>query len=175
MGMSAAEKQRKSRARKDADPERRSKYLQSERAGYTQDKKTGTRKLVADMTDREHRQSKKFGKIINENPEGNRKSLRNCRHSSELHHVPLRRHPESKMRLLSRSKKEIICHIFNKTYRQTNNREETNKPAALQSKIAMLEKQLQDEKRKSNKYKKKLQRVEKRSILTLQGQRQENC
>ena len=50
MALSAAEKQRRYRAKRDADPERRQKYLASKQEKYKKDKQQGKRKLVKDMT-----------------------------------------------------------------------------------------------------------------------------
>ena len=56
MPLSAAEKQRRYRQKRDADPERRSEYLRKEKLWWNQKKSTGKVKLVAEMTDREQRQ-----------------------------------------------------------------------------------------------------------------------
>ncbi|KAK6178395.1 hypothetical protein SNE40_013190 [Patella caerulea] len=59
MPLSAAEKQRRYRQRRDADPERRARYLQNEKDKYIKDKETGKKKQVKDMSKREHRLKKK--------------------------------------------------------------------------------------------------------------------
>ena len=57
--MTAAEKQRGYREKRDADPVKRDLYLQKEKKKYKEDLKTGKRKRVADMTPRERRGAKK--------------------------------------------------------------------------------------------------------------------
>ncbi|KAL8609056.1 hypothetical protein ACOMHN_059869 [Nucella lapillus] len=59
MALSAAEKQRKYRAKRDADPVQRAKWLSYQREKYRKDRQQGKRKIVQDMTPREHRQAKK--------------------------------------------------------------------------------------------------------------------
>lgn len=51
--LSAAEMQRRYRAKRDADPERRARYLQKEREKWQHDKATGKKKSIADMSERE--------------------------------------------------------------------------------------------------------------------------
>ena len=57
--LTAAEKQRRYREKRDADPVKRDLYLQKEKKKYKEDLKTGKRKRVADMTPRERRGAKK--------------------------------------------------------------------------------------------------------------------
>ena len=59
MALSAAEKQRGYRAKRDADPEKRAKWLAYQKEKYKKDRGHGKRKSVADMTKREHRQAKR--------------------------------------------------------------------------------------------------------------------
>lgn len=59
MALSAAEKQRRYRQRRDADSQRRTSYLQKEKEKYIKDKEQGKRKNVKDMTDREKRKARK--------------------------------------------------------------------------------------------------------------------
>lgn len=51
--LSAAEKQRLYRERRDADPERRQKYSEKERERYRKDLESGRKKLVNDFSQRE--------------------------------------------------------------------------------------------------------------------------
>lgn len=51
--------QRLFRLRRDADPERRAKYLTDKRRKYQQDVSTGRRKKISDMTEREKRSQRK--------------------------------------------------------------------------------------------------------------------
>ena len=55
MALSAAEKQRRYRKRRNADLERRQKYLDLEKAKYRQDLAIGKRKNIAQMSDRQKR------------------------------------------------------------------------------------------------------------------------
>ena len=73
MPLSAAKKQCRYRERRDADPTRRAAYLAREREMYHRKVSQGKIKLVADMTDREHRQAKKEWKL---RKRGQRRELR---------------------------------------------------------------------------------------------------
>ncbi len=53
--MSAAEKQRLYRQRRDADPERRAEYLEKRKQGYTRDIETKKRRRITDLNEREKR------------------------------------------------------------------------------------------------------------------------
>jgi len=55
MALSAAEKQRRYRERRDADLERRQKYLDKKKAKYRQDLAIGKRKNIAQMSERQER------------------------------------------------------------------------------------------------------------------------
>ena len=55
MALSAAEKQRRYHERRDADLERRQKYLDLEKAKYRQDLAIGKRKKIAQMSKRQKR------------------------------------------------------------------------------------------------------------------------
>lgn len=55
MALSAAEKQRRYRERRDADLERRQKYLDLKKAKYRQDLAIGKRKKIAQMSKRQKR------------------------------------------------------------------------------------------------------------------------
>ncbi|MEQ2227472.1 hypothetical protein ILYODFUR_038013 [Ilyodon furcidens] len=57
--LSAAELQRRYRAKRDADPERRARYLQKEPEKWQQDRETGKKKRIADLTEREKRAQRK--------------------------------------------------------------------------------------------------------------------
>lgn len=59
MGMSNAERQRKFREKRDKDPDRRQTYLEKEKKRYEKDKKSGKKKSVKDMTEREKRSARK--------------------------------------------------------------------------------------------------------------------
>ena len=66
MPLSAAEKQRRYRQRRDADQARRAEYLEKEKGRYRQLKETGKRKTKNEMTARELRLNKKNGGSIKE-------------------------------------------------------------------------------------------------------------
>lgn len=51
--LSAAEKQRRYRARRDADPERRENYLEKEHDKYRKDLESGRKKTINDLSERE--------------------------------------------------------------------------------------------------------------------------
>lgn len=57
--LSAAEKQRLYRERRDADPERRAAYLKKQKQTYLKDIETQKRKRVNDLTEREKRQEQR--------------------------------------------------------------------------------------------------------------------
>lgn len=57
--MSNAEQQRKFRANRDKDPDRRQAYLEKEKKRYENDKQTGKKKSVKEMTEREKRFARK--------------------------------------------------------------------------------------------------------------------
>lgn len=59
MPLSAAEMQRRYRAKRDADPERRARYLQKEKEKWQRDKASGKKKGIANMTPREKRVQRK--------------------------------------------------------------------------------------------------------------------
>ena len=60
MGLSAAERQRQYRARRNADPERRAAYLQKHREKWHDDKKRGKVKNVEDLSEREKRKKQAY-------------------------------------------------------------------------------------------------------------------
>ncbi|XP_039862393.1 uncharacterized protein LOC120718111 [Simochromis diagramma] len=57
--MSAAEKQRRYRARRDADPEKRQIYLNKEKEKWRKDREEGKKKKVADLSERQKRAQRK--------------------------------------------------------------------------------------------------------------------
>lgn len=57
--LSAAERQRQCHARRDADPEKRQKYLESERQRWRRDVEQGTKKRIKDLSERGKRQLRK--------------------------------------------------------------------------------------------------------------------
>ena len=57
--LSNAEKQRRYRLKRDADPEKRASYLAHKKQKYQSDLSLGKRKSVAKLTDRQKRQQRK--------------------------------------------------------------------------------------------------------------------
>lgn len=55
MALSAAEKHKCYSARRDADPERRVKYLQSEKKKWRRDREQGKKKTVHELSERKQR------------------------------------------------------------------------------------------------------------------------
>lgn len=62
MALSAAEKQRQHRARRDADPERRAAYLRTHRKRWHESKEQGKVKTVKDLGEREKRRKRQSWK-----------------------------------------------------------------------------------------------------------------
>ncbi|KAL7377922.1 hypothetical protein ABVT39_006238 [Epinephelus coioides] len=60
MKLSAAEKQRQYRARRNADPERRAAYLQKNRETWHENKKLGKVKTMKDLSEREKRRKRAY-------------------------------------------------------------------------------------------------------------------
>ncbi|XP_050974501.1 uncharacterized protein si:ch211-67e16.4 isoform X3 [Labeo rohita] len=87
MAKTAAEKQREYRARRDADPVRREKYLRSERERWRRDVETGKKKRIGDLCEKaqrwrrkqwreaKERQKRRFFKIIASPPDNAEPSL----------------------------------------------------------------------------------------------------
>ncbi|XP_018927562.1 uncharacterized protein LOC109054786 isoform X3 [Cyprinus carpio] len=87
MAKTAAEKQREYRARRDADPVRREKYLRNERERWRRDVETGKKKRIGDLCekaqrwrrkqwrDAKERQKRRFFKIIASSPDNPESSL----------------------------------------------------------------------------------------------------
>ncbi|KAL3842680.1 hypothetical protein ACJMK2_020668 [Sinanodonta woodiana] len=59
MPLSAAEKQRRYRQRRDANPKRREAYLGKERAKWKKDRDTGKKRSVSELNDRERRDKRR--------------------------------------------------------------------------------------------------------------------
>ncbi len=57
--LSAADRQRRCRARRDADTERKQKYLESERQRWRRDVEQGKKKKISDLSERGKRQLRK--------------------------------------------------------------------------------------------------------------------
>lgn len=57
--LSTAEKQRRYRERRDADPEKRAKYLNKEKERWRRDREEGRKRKVSDLSEREKRAQRK--------------------------------------------------------------------------------------------------------------------
>ena len=63
MPLSAAEKQRRYRQKRDANPERRAEYLQKEKESWETKKLTGKVKMAGEMNDREKRKIRRYWRV----------------------------------------------------------------------------------------------------------------
>ena len=59
MALTNAEKQARYRQRRDCDPVRRAQYLETERQKYKEDIRTGKKRKIKDMNEREKRQTRR--------------------------------------------------------------------------------------------------------------------
>lgn len=73
----AAERQRKYRARLKADPERRERYLQSERERWRKNVEAGKKKAIKDLSEREQRKKRKMWKAAYHRSKEKREMLKN--------------------------------------------------------------------------------------------------
>ena len=77
MAVTAAEKQRCYREKRDADPEKRAMFLKQQRERYERDKQRGLKKGVKDMSPREHGAAKKVWRNQNRATREKQKELEN--------------------------------------------------------------------------------------------------
>ena len=142
MPLTNAEKQRRYRAKRNADAARRGVYLEKEKQKYMQDKELGKKKLIKDMTPREHRCAKKQWKMHKQSAK-----RRQTLHKNQLTppQSPALSPPiqESRQKLQGRKLK---------------NRSKSK----AQRKVVLLQKQLTQEKKKADMYRKRLERLSKR-------------
>lgn len=73
----ASERQRQYRTRLKADPERREKYLQSERERWRRNVEAGKKKIICDLSEREQRQKRKAWRAAYKSSKERREALRN--------------------------------------------------------------------------------------------------
>lgn len=139
MGLSAAEKQRLYRQRRDADLERRQKYLQTKQEKYKKDKMQGKRKLVKDMTRREHKAQKKHWNKWQQDSRKKQKII-------QQQETPPCTPPDGP----SPSTPPRARHLRNKRRKQKQE---------LRKQISNLQDSLQKEQRKDEMYKKRYQRL----------------
>lgn len=91
MGLSAAEKQRRYKARRDANPERRAEYLQKHRKKWHEDRKTGRVKTVKNLSEREKRRKRAYWRKAQSQSRERRTVIQNQLtppHSSEIDPQP---------------------------------------------------------------------------------------
>ncbi|KAK6183523.1 hypothetical protein SNE40_010993 [Patella caerulea] len=138
MPLSAAEKQRWYRQRRDADPERRARYLQNEKDKYIKDKETGKKKQVKDMSKREHRLKKKEWRQYKKDFKARQKAAENILTPPGSPIMPVPAPP-------SRQRKQAV-------------RNRSRAKSKIYRKISLLETQLELEKKRAAKYKKRFQR-----------------
>ena len=142
MALSAAEKQRRYRAKRDADAQRRSEYLQKEKDKYKRDKDIGKKKLVKDMTCREHRSAKKKWRTYKQSVKKMQKDL-----AKQL--TPPQTPDTIAEVNVSRQKKEG-------TKVRDRNR------AKIRRKISCLQQLLEKEKRRADMFRKRFERLRKK-------------
>lgn len=75
--MSAAEKQRQYRARRNADPERRATYLQKHKETWHQMKAQGKVKMVKDLSEREKRRKRAYWRKVQHQSRDRKKVMEN--------------------------------------------------------------------------------------------------
>lgn len=73
----AAERQRQYRARRNADPEKREKYLESERQRWRRNVETGKKKRITDLSEREQRQKRRKWRAAYKRSKERAEALRN--------------------------------------------------------------------------------------------------
>ena len=142
MALSAAEKQRRYREKRDADPERRQKWLTYQKTKYKLDKKQGKKKLVKDMTPREHRKEQKQWKKRQEQCREHKKHLQQQEtppNTPAVNPSPPASEPSS--------------------FGRTNHNRLRRKREQMKKTIASLEQQLHDQKKKTKLYQKRLSRL----------------
>lgn len=76
--MSNAERQRKFRENRDRDTARRQVYLDKEKQRYLKDKKSGKKKSVKDMTEREKRSARKYWRTQKQKQKEAKKTIEQC-------------------------------------------------------------------------------------------------
>ncbi|XP_021366439.1 DNA ligase 1-like [Mizuhopecten yessoensis] len=77
MALSAAEKQRRYRQRRDADPERKEKHQEKMRKKYREDLTVGKRKKVGELTERGKRTLRKKWRMEKKNRKKRQKEVQN--------------------------------------------------------------------------------------------------
>ena len=146
MALSAAEKQRKYRMRRDADSERRMKYLQASKKKYKKDKESGNRKLAKDMTPRELRKQRKEWKQRQKNSRERKKEVQNL-------HTPPTTPPElSNQAGPSNRAEPSRLQRSRQLKRRTHIKQ-------LKNRVQHLEEKLSVQTKKAKKYQRKLQRL----------------
>ena len=142
MALSAAEKQRRYRQKRDADPERRQQWLRYQKEKYKLDKRQGKKILVKDMTSRERRMEKKKWK----------KRQQKCRERQK--HLKQQETPPSTP-VVSPSPPPPEPSRIRRAHqhRKRREREQTKKT------IVSLEQRLHDQQKKTKMYQQRLRRL----------------
>ena len=140
VAVSNAERQRLYRLRRDADPGRRETYLKDKNRKYKSDIHTGTRKTIADMAPRDQRSQRKQW----------RERQNNCRRASNQMTTPPPS-PDGDIGQRARGRKRVALNRA-KCYR----------------KVRKLESDIEDEKRKTDRYRKRYERLVKRHVRASQ-------
>ncbi|XP_067270942.1 uncharacterized protein [Pseudorasbora parva] len=146
--LSAAEKQRLYRARRDADPERRQKYLEKECEKYKKDLESGRKKLINDLSQREKGRRRRTWRENYHSIKDRKEALQHLvtpPHSPQL-------------------SPEQAVHPQPSTSRQHNQGQRRNRKTRkkLNSQIQELKVLLKKETKKTQRYKKRLQRFKKK-------------
>ncbi|XP_036929141.1 uncharacterized protein LOC119005523 isoform X2 [Acanthopagrus latus] len=139
MGLSAAERQRQYRARRNADPERRAAYLQKHREKWHDDKKRGKVKNVKDLSEREKRKKQAYWRRAQRRSR-ERKKVTECLltppQSPEAHPQPR----SSRQRIAAKKKVERESELYRE--------------------LQTLKEKLKQQKRKTDKFRKKCERLQ---------------
>ncbi|XP_060798234.1 uncharacterized protein LOC132900231 [Neoarius graeffei] len=138
---SAAERQREYRARRDADPEKREKYLRHERQRWRRDVEAGKKKGIKELSERGQRTRRKMW----------RQAKRRQKNREQLALGPTPPVPETE---------NHVPMSHQATRQSVQGKKKTRKSKEkMKKKIAELEQLLQQERQQKEKYKKRLQRV----------------
>lgn len=145
MALTAAEKQRRYRLRRDQDPERRQEYLQKEKKRWKMRKAKGQIKDVASLSEREKRRVRKYWKVTKAEYRKRQKKTANIvTPPNSPSHVPDQEQLPQQLQDSSKTSKKIL--------KKKKNRRK------LMKKIDLLTSQLEQQKRATQKYKKRWQR-----------------
>lgn len=122
--------------KRDADPERRARYLGKEREKYAEAKATGKKKAINDLSERDQRKLRKSWKLVQRNCRKRKKEEQNVLNNA-LSPPQSPEHP-----------------------RKRGRKEKKRDRARCYKRITLLETKLANEKAKTEKYRKRLQRLQ---------------